>query len=85
MNVAASTLTDDDKGRLNAQCGQILDRLSRGPATNEELSQIALKYTSRISDLRKRGHRIDCTRQGRGLTRYSLMTPQSIDLLEGAA
>ena len=45
--------------RLSAQCQRILERLRQGPATNRELARIALKYTSRISDLRAAGHRID--------------------------
>jgi hypothetical protein len=42
--------------RLSRQCRLILARLRRGPATNRELAALALKYTGRISDLRKRGH-----------------------------
>lgn len=42
--------------RLTRQCQAILDRLACGPATNKELAAFALKYTSRISDLRKAGH-----------------------------
>lgn len=34
------------------QCGKLLARLQQGPATPDELSKIAPKYTSRISDLR---------------------------------
>lgn len=48
----------DERARLNSQSAAILERLHVGPVTNWELSQIAMKYTSRISDLRKRGHRI---------------------------
>jgi hypothetical protein len=44
----------EDK-RLSAQCQAILDRLKQGPATNSELSTIAIKYTGRISDLRAAG------------------------------
>lgn len=41
---------------------------------NVELSQIALKYTSRISDLRKAGHDVVCVSRHResGLTYYAL-------------
>ena len=74
----AAILTTTDKARLTAQCALILNRLTTGPATNEELSQIALKYTSRISDLRKQGFHVTCTRQGRGLTLYSLVTPAQV-------
>jgi len=39
--------------RFAGQVEMIFDRLLRGPATNRELSGIALKYTGRISRLRK--------------------------------
>lgn len=62
--------------RLSNQCQRILERLQKGPATNVELAAISLKYTSRISDLRKLGHVIECKRLGGGLTRYTLrLTP----------
>lgn len=44
--------------RLSKQCAAILERLRSGPATNAELVGIALKYTGRISDLRKSGYDI---------------------------
>lgn len=55
---ARVTATDvrEEKARLSRQCAEILGRLQQGPVTNLELSRIALKYTSRISDLRARGH-----------------------------
>lgn len=65
-------LTNEDAPRLNNQCQRILDRLRAGPATNDDLSALSLKYTGRISDLRKAGHVIRCTRIGGGLTRYEL-------------
>jgi hypothetical protein len=46
----------EERKRLSAQAVRILDRLVVGPATNRDLSQIALKYTSRISDLRQAGY-----------------------------
>ena len=49
--------------RLAAQCGKMLallrERGNQG-ATNSELAHIALKYTSRVSDLRQAGHDIRC-------------------------
>ena len=42
-----------DQPRLGAQNRRILDLLSAGPATNVQLAEIALKYTSRISDIRR--------------------------------
>lgn len=44
-----------DEFRLTKQCKEILARLKQGPATNDELSRISRKYTSRISDLRMNG------------------------------
>jgi hypothetical protein len=58
--------------RLSRQCRLILARLRAGPATNAELAQIALKYTSRISDIRDNGYVIRCTRGRGGLTVYRL-------------
>jgi hypothetical protein len=67
-------VVDDDKPRLTGQNAAILERLKHGPATNDELSRIARKYTSRISDLRAAGYRITCEREpgGDGLTWYRL-------------
>jgi hypothetical protein len=42
--------------RLSRQCQEILDMLRRGRATNARLAGISLKYTSRISDIRKWFH-----------------------------
>lgn len=62
-----------DVPRLSRQCALIVERLRRGPATNDELSAIARKYTSRISDIRAAGFEIpEPTRLGGGLTRYTL-------------
>lgn len=58
--------------RLAGQNGEILARLQRGPATNSELAKLSLKYTSRISDLRKAGYTIAMTRVQGGLTIYEL-------------
>ena len=61
-------------GRLENQCKKILDLLkARGNqgVLNAELAKIALKYTSRISDLRDLGHDIRCQQEGNGgLYRY---------------
>lgn len=61
-----------DVPRLTGQNKRILERLREGPATNVELCEIALKYTSRISDLRKAGYRITNTREAGGVTRYEM-------------
>ena len=61
-----------DRPRLSRQCALILERLRQGPATNAELAGTSLKYTSRVSDLRRAGYAIDCERLKDGLTRYTL-------------
>lgn len=58
--------------RLAAQNMRVLARLRSGPATNVELAKIALKYTSRVSALRKAGYVIQCKRHPRGLSIYTL-------------
>lgn len=45
-------------GRQGSQCAAILKELQEGPCAAKWLATISLKYTSRISDLRKLGHRI---------------------------
>ncbi len=62
-----------DAPRLDSQCDRMLARLQQGPATNVELSGISLKYTSRITDLRKMGHDILCQKRPNGLTIYRLV------------
>ena len=66
--------TPTEAPRLSKQCREILARLRSGRATNNELAQIALKYTGRISDIRKGGHDIRVLRQDRatGVTVYAL-------------
>jgi hypothetical protein len=41
--------------RLSTQNLSVLVRLQQGPVSNRELVGFALKYTSRLSDLRKAG------------------------------
>ena len=57
---------DGDKEGLEGQSKAILEllksRRSAG-AANHELAQLSLKYTSRLSDLRKAGYKISCERQ----------------------
>ena len=59
---------------MSRQCSVILARLQNRLVSNEELSGIALKYTSRISDLRKREYDIRVVRRdyGTGLVWYGL-------------
>jgi len=61
-----------DKPRLTGQNGAILARLICGPATNAELAEISLKYTSRISDLRAAGYTVSCEHGPNGLNTYRL-------------
>ena len=62
------------KPRLSRQCLRILDRLMLGPATNQELATLALKYTGRCSDLRKVRLRCQCIHQDHrtGIALYAL-------------
>ena len=64
---------DCDKPRLAGQNSEMLAMLRRGPKTNAAF-QLAgmLKYTSRISDLRKAGYKITATRLSGGLFLYTL-------------
>lgn len=72
--IPADIITPQDRLRLNTQTQEIISRLKNGPITNVELSSIALKYTSRISDARKLGLKIKCTRVEKGITQYTLET-----------
>jgi hypothetical protein len=71
-----STLMFDqaqEKPKLSRQCRRILEAFKRGGgrATNVELSEIALKYTGRLSDLRKAGYDVRVVEKGaRGLRVY---------------
>jgi hypothetical protein len=71
-------VSDDDRPRMSDQCVAIFNRLRHGPANNTELATIALKYTSRISDLRAAGYNVVCDRLGGGLTSYRLVTPEAV-------
>lgn len=71
---SARQVTKRDQQRLSGQCRQMLDVLRAGPSTNQRLAEIALKYTSRISDLRLVGYVITCDRVGDGITRYTLVS-----------
>ena len=64
-----------EASRLSAQCQKILARLREGPATYVQLSAMALKYTGRISDLRKAGHHIEVLSRdyASGLVTYHLL------------
>lgn len=62
--------------RLSRQCTEIRDLLRDHAATNKELAQFALKYTSRVSDLRAAGYVIEVTSAdyATGLRIYTLIS-----------
>ena len=65
----------EDRKRLSDQCRLMLQLLrDRGETgvTNTELSEIAIKYTGRISEIRGTGHNIETVRVDGGLFRYIL-------------
>ena len=62
--------------RLSRQCRLILERLrANGTATNRELSEIALKYTGRLSELRQAGYDVRVVQRDHesGLNTYRLV------------
>ena len=61
-----------DTKRLTGQNATILHLLQMGPVTNVELNRVSMKHTSRISDLRAAGYRIECERGKGGLNTYWL-------------
>lgn len=61
-----------DAPRLSGQNLIILEMLRIGPVTNGQLAEVSLKYTSRLSDLRKHGYQIKAMNQGNGVWMYSL-------------
>lgn len=65
----------EERPRLSKQNQAIPERLQRGPATNFELAQIAMKYTGRISDLRAAGYNVVVVDRDRatGSTMYQLI------------
>lgn len=79
MPSAQAALSFEDAGALAGQSAAILkllkQRRSQG-ATNSELSDISLKYTSRVSDLRKEGYLIHCRRVGGGRTFHYMLAPE---------
>jgi hypothetical protein len=69
-----------ERPRLAKQAEAILDLFRRqgGRATNTEMAAVALKYSSRISDLRSAGYVITCVSRDRktGLCVYKLEEQQ---------
>lgn len=59
--------------RLSPQAARVLDRLAKGPATNRELSQIALSYRRRIADIRQNDIEVEIIRKEKnGINTYAL-------------
>ena len=69
------TVPDAAKPRLGRQQQAILDRLRKGPATNNDLCQIAQRFSARIEELRKAGYDIRRTHDDdrRGVYIYELV------------
>lgn len=61
-----------EQQRLRGQNQRILALLQCGPQSNRRLAEVSLKYTSRISDLRKAGYVIRCERYPDGVAFYLL-------------
>jgi len=64
----------DPPQRISKQSRAILARLQSGEVTNIELAAIAIRYSARIHELRKAGHRIELVKQDResGVCHYRL-------------
>ena len=76
----AAAAVVEEKTRTGRQCERILTLLKIAPVSNRALSQVALKYTNRVSELRKRGHIITATPKGGGLFVYTLLEPAQREL-----
>jgi hypothetical protein len=65
-----------EKQRFSGQCCLILGMLMTGRKTNADLAKHALKYSGRISELRKRGHdiRVVARNYETGLVWYALFS-----------
>ena len=85
MSDPAHVLTDEDRTRVSLQSGRILALLKAGPVTTSELAAVALKYSSRISDLREDGWIIQCRRGDGGNNVYALLGRRSESTLQAAA
>lgn len=69
-----------DVERARGQDDQIFSMLlAAGPAgcTNSQLWTVCHAVNSRISDLRRRGHKITAESEGRGIWRYRLVAQES--------
>lgn len=71
---APACIPEPERARLSLQAQKILGRLKEGRATNYQLAVIALKYTSRLSDLRRAGYDVRIVERdtATGITVYEL-------------
>lgn len=71
-----------ERKRLSRQADLIVERLRQGIASNRELAAISLKYTSRISEARQAGYRIEVQSQDHrsGLVTYALVTKGQMEM-----
>jgi hypothetical protein len=71
-----SSVEEADKPRINGQAERILSRLREGPATNVELSAIALRYSARLGELKAAGFDWEITDRNRetGVNTYRLIS-----------
>jgi hypothetical protein len=70
---------DGDRKRAEAHAGKILAMLVTAGnigCTNSQLWTVCHPVNSRISGLRKRGHKIDAQSEGGGVWRYRLIPPE---------
>jgi hypothetical protein len=74
--------TREARQRFSRQCEAILARLQKGPATNRELAQLSLKYTSRLSEIRQAGYTVDVVKHDHktGLVTYALATRGQMEM-----
>jgi len=72
------------KLKSTTQTGRVLELIKRNNkygTTNFELSRVALKYSSRIDNLRKEGYNIQAVRITKGTWKYYLNEESWIDKL----
>jgi hypothetical protein len=75
-NRAPAQRDETQRERAKGQEDEILEMLREagtGGCLNSELWTVCHAVNSRISDLRKRGHRIEAMPEGRGVWRYALL------------
>jgi hypothetical protein len=68
-----ATVDDRDRARLSRQCLALLARLRQGPATNVELSAVAMRFGARLEELRRAGFCIEAKRGDGGVFTYRLV------------